>query len=1010
MWFQQQAGFSLRCVNPISNVVMTGERTFTKYLLGDDTVGLKVAKQDSHAEKLDNNEWSFLITDGETADTIYASRKQDLTARLVMEERSTIVSIANRCKVPMIIQGDATQPFNGICGVNSGKWAERPPQRINPGQTAMVAMKPQMLELTGVGATLKYALMDVAKLEKMAEAGASQEEKSREAGSAGSVLIKFANPKSGDNAYSCLSSGSVFCERLVDPHDVDQQFEKSNHASITFVVEQATMRIVTIGTSQENVKTSLGHDGVLGAEAVAVNEDAKGHPDLFDVKVEQSTGKIIVRRLDSAEGWSHDLKIRARMDPHLLDDEETEGGGAAAGGGRGSSAGDSTVSGFVAIGNTYWQRRGMDFAKAKETETDVEWIKEELGLESKLRTEIALQQACEQLDVPYTHGAPAQTISQLCVDVILTKMKQEERKGIFLSHYQANGGPQIRTLKELLAAECQALQGTWPDKPAGKNEKIWLDIDEKPDTDGMKAGIRRQSCCLIFLTKGYLTRPFCQMEIKYALRYKKTIVLVYETNTEFGYASFGDYMVECPNELKDIFKTVAIPYYTDDVFGKLSRREIMSTCGLLGSQLVDLVATPSELPGPPLSGKILMVANDNDPTAYGQAKNLQRQLLKACPELTSVLELQDGDTLSYTQLPDQFLIFLTDNVFAQAAVCQVLQTALQNDVSLIFVAEADMRYKAVGIPLMGGSLAKGLEQQAPAYIKQTCQGLLTCARPIPFYSVKLFRDESIHQILKEMRGRRPPMLAGRGGSAGAALMGSIADMPDLGPEMFAIIDKMERVKEAALSDKDELLQDLEGQRIMDLQRHELQLLAMREALHLTALWEVEVDRGVADGGAAELQWSSSAGKSWKAYELEQRDTLELAYRKDPKGSCMLDVNAVFPGGRRSAEPFRYQVEFSHIKYGQTPNMMRPSEVTMHQTNLATKKVRQVRRRDGAVTQQMWETETETEPEPSELTEVELVAALEAKRAQQVQVATELQSLEAQLQAVQQQPSEGIPPG
>ena len=144
VWFQQQAGFSLRCVNPISNVVMTGERTFTKYLLGDDTVGLKVAKQDSHAEKLDNNEWSFLITDGETADTIYASRKQDLTARLVMEERSTIVSIANRCKVPMIIQGDATQPFNGICGVNSGKWAERPPQRINPGQTAMVAMKPQM--------------------------------------------------------------------------------------------------------------------------------------------------------------------------------------------------------------------------------------------------------------------------------------------------------------------------------------------------------------------------------------------------------------------------------------------------------------------------------------------------------------------------------------------------------------------------------------------------------------------------------------------------------------------------------------------------------------------------------------------------------------------------------------------------------------------------------------------------------------------------------------------------
>ena len=76
----------------------------------------------------------------------------------------------------------------------------------------------------------------------------------------------------------------------------------------------------------------------------------------------------------------------------------------------------------------------------------------------------------------------------------------------------------------------------------------------------------------------------------------------------------------------------------------------------------------------------------------------------------------------------------------------------------------------------------------------------------------------------------------------------------------------------------------------------------------------------------------------------------------------------------------------------------------------------MRRREGTATRQLWEpepepedgatpVEPEPEPEPSELTQAELLVALEEKRAQQAQITAELQTLEARLQ-----PSEGVPPG
>ena len=60
-------------------------------------------------------------------------------------------------------------------------------------------------------------------------------------------------------------------------------------------------------------------------------------------------------------------------------------------------------------------------------------------------------------------------------------------------------------------------------------------MEQNPSEAEMKRGVRTKSTFLLFLTKQVLTRPFCQKEVRWALRYQKKLVLVVETNPEFGY-------------------------------------------------------------------------------------------------------------------------------------------------------------------------------------------------------------------------------------------------------------------------------------------------------------------------------------------------------------------------------------------------------------------------------------------------------------------------------------------
>ena len=289
--------------------------------------------------------------------------------------------------------------------------------------------------------------------------------------------------------------------------------------------------------------------------------------------------------------------------------------------------------------------------------------------------------------------------------------------------------------------------------------------------------------------------------------------MVYETNPSSGYSSFGDYITECPGDLKAIFdKAVAVPYYTDSVFGPLSRAEILRQVDdriSIGTPTVSDLSKSGERADSP--GSVVILANAFDATASAQAKNLEQCLRGACPALGSALSLQEGEVLAANAA--HFIIFLTDRVFENKLVCQALDVAKAQRINVVFVAEADERYGMVGLPLMGGPLAPELVEQAPELTRE----LLTGASPIPFYGVKLFRDASIAQIVDRLYEH-------------AAQAGSGPRETPSQPEHMALIKQLEAEKVAALAAKDEEIRQLKQEHARQLQAKDAELIRLRAEL------------------------------------------------------------------------------------------------------------------------------------------------------------------------------------
>lgn len=63
--------------------------------------------------------------------------------------------------------------------------------------------------------------------------------------------------------------------------------------------------------------------------------------------------------------------------------------------------------------------------------------------------------------------------------------------------------------------------------------RIWLDVDEKEvHVDAMIKGVTDSIFFLLFLTKGMLSRPYCQLEIRTAMELNKPIIVVADEPTD----------------------------------------------------------------------------------------------------------------------------------------------------------------------------------------------------------------------------------------------------------------------------------------------------------------------------------------------------------------------------------------------------------------------------------------------------------------------------------------------
>ena len=93
------------------------------------------------------------------------------------------------------------------------------------------------------------------------------------------------------------------------------------------------------------------------------------------------------------------------------------------------------------------------------------------------------------------------------------------RYHVFCSHMQVEASGDVGTLTSLF---CHS----------GLN--VWRDMEQDDLTaEGMKRGVEMSDVFVLFLTNSTLSRPFCRMELTWAISFKKPIIIVVETEERF---------------------------------------------------------------------------------------------------------------------------------------------------------------------------------------------------------------------------------------------------------------------------------------------------------------------------------------------------------------------------------------------------------------------------------------------------------------------------------------------
>jgi len=136
----------------------------------------------------------------------------------------------------------------------------------------------------------------------------------------------------------------------------------------------------------------------------------------------------------------------------------------------------------------------------------------------------------------------------------------------FLSHRQANGGDLAEALKLQLEAKDPSL-------------RIFLDVDDLENVHSLDDKVKGSRNFILIITEGALERPFIQLEIRAAIKYKSNVILVHDEKSCPFPNGQG-----LPEDVRSILAYKAIPYFREKAFREVSVQSIFNKM-IAGPQL-----------------------------------------------------------------------------------------------------------------------------------------------------------------------------------------------------------------------------------------------------------------------------------------------------------------------------------------------------------------------------------------------------------------------------------------
>ena len=152
----------------------------------------------------------------------------------------------------------------------------------------------------------------------------------------------------------------------------------------------------------------------------------------------------------------------------------------------------------------------------------------------------------------------------------------------YLSHHQAAATFMVQTLKEKIERMLE--------REGQKLKKAWIDKEQAANENGMHEGVKHSQFFLLFMTKEVLHREWCLKELRWALKYRKPIIIVYCHEARHGGSpgSFSDYYLgeikrTCPNKTDEdwVMKNTYVQFHDRGTHAELVLRDPKSGAGIL---------------------------------------------------------------------------------------------------------------------------------------------------------------------------------------------------------------------------------------------------------------------------------------------------------------------------------------------------------------------------------------------------------------------------------------------